>query len=436
MKQNERTFSDAGYLALGLMVGLLAGVAGGYFHRLIDWLAQWPQWLSGQLAGWPLVLAGAIITMLATVLTVWWVRRFAPEASGSGVQEVEGAMEDLRTVHWYRVLPVKFIGGVLSISSGLVLGREGPTIHIGASVAAAVARVCRVVAGDRKGLLAAGAGAGLACAFNAPVAAMLFVTEEMRRQFPFSFRNYSAVALACIMATVVAQWVGGSAPDLRILHVAGTVPLASLPAFVGVGVVLGGLGVCLNAMLLRNADFSAYCQRRLPYGYPAVVGLVIGALLMSYPLAVTGGESLVTQFGAMPPGVGMLLVLVLVRFFTTTASYATGVPGGIFAPILALGMCVGLAFGAGCQMLLPEGSLDPVTLGIAAMGGLFAASVHAPTVGIVLIAELTGTYGLLLPLAMTCFVAQATARWLGGRPIYELLLERTLKASSGEVTRS
>lgn len=420
---------DAPFFAIAILVGALVGVVGGYFHQIIDWLAQWPHWLGSELRGAPLVMVGSLITMMATLLAVFLVRRFAPEAAGSGVQEIEGAMDDKRTVVWYRVLPVKFFAGVLSISSGLVLGREGPTIHIGASISEAVSRGFRVAAADRKSLLAAGAGAGLACAFNAPVAAMLFVTEEMRRQFPFSFRSYTAVAIACILATMATQWIGGSAPDLSINYDAGLVPVPWLFIFVPLGVVIGALGVALNAGLLRCADFSAACQKRLPYAYPAVLGLVVGALLISYPLTVTGGESLVQRFGDMPPGLGLLLILILVRFFTTITSYASGVPGGIFAPILALGMCTGLAMGNALHLLVPHAGIDAVALGISAMGGLFAASVQAPTVGVILIAELTGTYDMLLPLAIVCFTAHVSARWMGGRPIYEQLLERTLAQS-------
>lgn len=423
---------DAAYFSIALLIGLLAGTVGGYFHRTIDWLSQWPQWLAASVQGWQLVLAGACVTMVGTIVSLFLVRRFAPEAGGSGVQEIEGAMADKRVVRWHRVLPVKFFGGIISISSGLVLGREGPTIHIGASVAQGLSQFFRILPAERKGLLAAGGAAGLACAFNAPVASMIFVIEEMRAEFPYSVRNYMAVALACLASTVATEWIGGSAPDLSILYEGGRVALPWLAAFVPLGVILGGLGLALNAGLLRMADFSAACQARLPYVYAAVVGLVVGALIVSFPMFVTGGESLVREFGAAVPGLALLLLVVLVRFFMSIASYASGVPGGIFAPILALGMCTGLAAGTAVLWFFPEGSIHPVAMGIAAMGGLFAASVQAPTVGIILIAELTGTYDLLLPLAITCFAAHISARWMGARPIYELLLERTLRNAQAQ----
>lgn len=421
-----RTFSDLVWFGLACLVGLLVGFVGGVFHLSIDAL-------SGLLAsrvhaGSISVVLVAVLVASITVFCAWLVRRFAPEAAGSGVQEIEGVMAGQRTLHWLRVLPVKFFGGILSLSSGLVLGREGPTIHIGASVASGLADRLRLADLDRKGLLAAGAAAGLACAFNAPVAAMVFVVEEMRRHFPYSFRSFTAVGLACAMATVAADLMGGSAPDLSITVSQQAVSLAMLPWFVVLGVAMGVLGVLLNRSLLFMSTFSQYCHRRIPYLFQALTGALVGVLLVVYPMAVTGGESLVREAGLAPLPLMTLLVLVVVRFVMLVFSYATGVPGGIFAPILSIAMCAGLVFGAVMQWLLPHMVSDPVVFGLAAMGGLFTASVHAPVVGIILVAELTGAYSMLLPLMLTCLCALVTARALGGQPVYEALLKRLLSS--------
>lgn len=182
---------EARHVAIAVLAGVLAGLVGSLFHLLINVLITWPRWLERVLGGWPLVGAAAMVTLACTVLAVFAVRRFAPEAGGSGVQEIEGAMEGLREVRWRRVLPVKFFAGVTAISSGLVLGREGPTIHIGASIAAALSERFRVSELERRGLLAAGAAAGLASAFNAPVAAVLFIVEETHREFPLHLPHLS-----------------------------------------------------------------------------------------------------------------------------------------------------------------------------------------------------------------------------------------------------
>lgn len=144
------------------------------------------------------------------------------------------------------------------------------------------------------------------------------------------------------------------------------------------------------------------------------------------PQTVTGGENVVTQLVAQEPAAALLVALAAARFITMVGSYSSGVPGGIFAPILALAACVGLAFGGITQGLLPDVGAVPVAFAIAAMGGLFTASVRAPLVGMVLTLELTGAYELALPLMATCLIANLAAQWLGGKPIYEQLLDRTL----------
>ncbi len=412
------------FVALALMAGALAGLVGSIFHLLINRLIVWPQWLGQVVEGWALVGAAAGVTLICTVASVMMVRRFAPEAGGSGVQEIEGAMEGLRVVRWRRVLPVKFVAGVIAISSGLVLGREGPTIHIGASISAAVAKFFRTSELERRGLLAGGAAAGLACAFNAPLAAVLFVVEETHKEFPYTFRTYMGVIVAAIASTVVTEMVGGTAPDLTLS--AGPAPLAMLPAFLLLGVVLGVLGAALNASILRAVDFAERSQKRAPYVYPAAVGLIAGALFVLAPQAVTGGESVILKLVTENLGLSALLGLALLRFLTMVGSYSSGVPGGIFAPILTLAVCVGLAFGGAAQLALPEAGFAPLAFAIAAMGGLFTASVRAPIVGVALTLELTGSYALALPLMVTCVTSDLVAQWSGGRPIYTQLLERTL----------
>ena len=414
------------YLALATAVGVIAGAIGSVFHLAINTLLHWPTQLRGVADGPLLVIAAALITLVATVASVALVRHAAPEAGGSGVQEVEGAMAGQREIHGARVLPVKFVGGIAAIGSGLVLGREGPTIHIGASVAAMLSRRFALDATERSGLLAAGAAAGLACAFNAPIAGVLFVIEETRRQFPYRYDTYMGVIAASLLSTVMTQWIGGMAPDLTMQ--AARMPMAMLPLFVLLGGLLGAVGVLLNASLLKALDFAAAIGAKAPYLYPAVIGAAVGALLVLLPQTVTGGEAVITALVREQPGVMILVALAAVRFCTTVGSYSTGVPGGIFAPILSLAACIGLAFAGVLNMIVPDGSLIPAAFAIAAMGGLFTACVRSPIVGVVLTLELTGAYDVAVPLLATCLVANLTAQWLGGKPIYEQLLARTLAA--------
>lgn len=418
-------WAQARYVFFAALTGIFTGTVGSYFHLIIDTLMTWPQRLGEYFGGNNLIVAAAIITMCCTVLSVFVVRRVAPEAGGSGVQEIEGAMEGLREVRWKRVLPVKFLMGITSISSGLVLGREGPTIHIGASLGAAVTDFFKVSETERRGILAAGAAAGLACAFNAPLAGVLFIIEETHKQFPYTFRTYMGVIAAALLATVMTQIIGGTAPDLSMPDVKAS--LEYLPAFVVLGCVLGFIGVALNGGIMWAVNFAARMQQRVPYLYPALIGLCIGALFIVLPYSVTGGEHIIMELAHQKTALVLLLLLACARFFTMIGSYSSGVPGGIFAPMLTLATCVGLAFSGLLELALPS-TMDaaPLAFAIAAMGGLFTASVRAPVVGVVLTLELTAAYGMTMPLIATCLTANLVAQWIGGKPIYEQLLDRTL----------
>ncbi|MGA0561140.1 H(+)/Cl(-) exchange transporter ClcA [Ancylobacter sp. VNQ12] len=419
---------NGGYHIVAALVGAVVGVVGSGFHVGVEQLtAAWPAYLVHGLglSGPGLYVAAALIGAAMAVTSLWLVRRFAPEAGGSGVPEIEGAMEGLRQVRWHRVLPVKFFGGLLSLSSGMVLGREGPTIHMGASIAKAAADIFRLPSEDMRGLLAAGGAAGLAAAFNAPLAAVLFVIEETRRQFPYSPRTYIGVVLASLASAIVTEYLTGNVPYM--LLTVSEVPYGALPAFVVLGVILGAAGVAFNRTLVWCLDQARRLgQRSSYYIFPLVVGLIVGVLMFTLPEATQGGEILAVQLVKENPALGMLALIVLLRFVMTMASYSTGVSGGIFAPILALATTIGLCYGAALGAVVPLPENAHVALAIASMGGLFAATIGAPLVGMVLVMELTGAYGLMVPVMLTTIFANMVAQQLGGRPIYEVLLERTL----------
>ena len=396
-----------------------AGIVGAAFHLTVDALLRWPAWLVARFGSGPeTILMAAAIAATGLLLAFALTRRFAPEAAGSGVQEIEGAMEGLRTVRWRRILPVKFVGGVLGLSSGLVAGREGPTIHMGASIAAAMAEMLKLDRDDMRGLLAAGAAAGLAAAFNAPLAAILFIVEETRKQFRYTFRSYVGVICASAASAIGMGLVGGTAPPLRIEAL--EQPLWLLPAFVLLGVGLGGLGVVFNRCLVGALDWTAATFRRVPFVPALVVGAAVGALAIVLPEAVGGGELLIPHLVARDLPLATLALVAVLRFAGTMASYPVGVPGGIFSPMLALATTVGLGIAILMEGALASGGVPvppsmAAAVAIAAMGGLFAATIRAPLVGVVLAVELTG--GLWAdPAAARDLRHRACRLRLAGRP--------------------
>ena len=234
------------------------------------------------------------------------------------------------------------------------------------------------------------------------------------------------------------ELVGGTAPQLHLDTSA--VPLALLPSFMLLGAALGALGLVFNKCLIAAMDWRASAFRRAPFLYAVLIGAAIGVLTFLLPLAVGGGETLIPTIVLADMPLQMLLLVAVVRFVGTMASYPVGVPAGIFAPLLALATTVGLIGALLVEELLAHTSYAvPPLLGasfaVAAMGGLFSSTVRAPLVGVVLAVELTGGYDLIMPLLVTCVTAHVVADALGGRPIYEVLLERSLRLT-GQVSKS
>ncbi len=418
--------SDAAYFLKAALVGLLVGGLATGFHSVLDFMiAQYAALRMALGTGYLPYLVSVALSAICVAGAFLLVQRVAPEAAGSGIQEIEGAMEDKRPLNWASVLIAKFFGGLLALGSGLVLGREGPTIHMGAMAAEAISKSGGVTAPEHKGLLAAGAAAGLAAAFNAPLAAILFIVEETRRQFPFSYRTYMAVIIASLLSAAVTEKLTHIGPMLLVE--ATYVPVWSFALLGLLGVLLGALGVFFNRALLTVMDLFL----KIPKGFrwlPALAaGGATGVLLNAFPDATGGGEGLVHHLISANYGVLALVLLTLLRLGGVLFSYASGVPGGIFAPMLSIATCAGLAFGVASVNLLPIDMDFRTACAVAAMGGFFAASVRAPLVGAVLVMELTGAYTLIMPVLVTCTTASLTAHHLGGRPIYEQLLERTLR---------
>jgi H+/Cl- antiporter ClcA len=410
------------YLAATL-VGAFAGVIGGAFHALLDQAASGREMLRGLLSaapvpGWLLLMPlGALVLVCA----MWLVRRFAPETAGSGVQEVEAILAGERKLRWRAVLPIKFVAGTLAVGSGLVLGREGPTIHMGAALGQLASERLGPRPGANRALIAAGAAAGLATAFNAPLASIVFVTEELREHFEYRFATIQSVILACCAAVIVSGWMLGQGPDMPMPDLK-LAPIEALPLFLVLGVLIGALGVLFNRLLLGSV--AAYRALGPPgtYAAAAATGLILGALIWFAPATVGGGETLVENLLHGQPALFFLLALLAVRLLTTVGSYGLGLPGGIFAPMLALGTICGAAFAALVSMIAPALALEPEVFAVAAMGALFAATVRAPLTGIILVIELTGAQSLALPIILTCLSATFTAEGLGGRPVYASLL--------------
>jgi chloride channel protein, CIC family len=414
-------------LALALLstfTGIAVGLLSAAFRLALSSGERW----RGALLEWSHhrgvvgLLAVLGICATATAVAAWLVHRFSPHATGSGIPHVEAELRGDWSGSPLRIILVKFFGGLISISAGLALGREGPTVQMGGSVALIFGRLARCAEEECKALLAAGAGAGLATAFNAPVAGAVFVLEELVGRF--NLRITIAALGASAGAIGAARYVLGQTPDFDVVPLAYPGP-GTLPVHFVLGIVVGLLGVAYNRAILGALRVTDRFGRRSPAAIAAAIGAGVGLLGWIAPNLVGPGDEITQQMlsGTQTVfGIGVALALVFVlRFILGPVSYAAGTPGGLFAPILVLGSQSGLVFGALVYRSFPLAGINPTAYAVVGMAALFTAVVRAPLTGIILAIELTGSFTLLLPMLAACCAAMLVPTLLGEPPIYESL---------------
>jgi chloride channel protein, CIC family len=427
---NAKTSDQQSGLALLAFVSLIVGVASGLLgaifrltleqaDRFRDSVLHWAH--SEGSTGLLSMVGGAAA---ATALAAWLVRRYSPYASGSGIPHVEAVVNGELPPAPFRLIPVKFFGGLLAIGAGLALGREGPSVQMGASLAHLLGVAFRRNWPDCRVLLAAGAGAGLATAFNAPIAGAVFVLEELVRRF--DTRVTIATLGSSAGAIAVARVLLGEAPDFRVEPLPypgfGTVPI-----YLALGVTAGLLGVGYNRTLLGTLAALDRLHRWPVELRAALIGATVGLLAWFAPSLVGGGDPITQRVLAGTDTLAMVAVVFILRFGLGALSYAAGTPGGLFAPMLVLGSQAGLLFGTLCSRWAPSVAPHPTAFAVVGMAAFFTAVVRAPVTGIVLVTEMTASFTLLLPMLAACFAAMVVPTLLHDAPIYDTLRQRALQ---------
>ena len=417
-------------LPRAIAVGVAAGLIAIAFRWTLFQTELWRDALAARAHAMGVlgVVLPLALSVGGAVLSVAMVRRWAPEAAGSGIPYLKAVLDHLRQLVGPRVLPVKFVGGILAIGSGLALGREGPTVQMGGAVGQIVGGWLRCSPRERRTLVAAGAGAGLSAAFNAPLAGLVFVLEEVQRDF--GAHVFAATLAASVTADIVARLLLGQLPVFHVridaipeLHL---LPLAGL-----IGLVAAAGGVAFNRGLLASLSAFDRLRARATLAPAAAAGLLTGAVLWIAPDMVGTGHAIMADMLNGHVGLLALIAIFAVRLLLTLAGYGCGAPGGIFAPMLILGAALGLgvAHAAGAVVTLTDNDLRAVA--VVGMAAYFAAVVRAPLTGIVLMVEMTGQYALVLPLVLASATAYGVAEYLRDPPIYQSLLERELRAARG-----
>lgn len=414
--------------ALTVVIGAICGLAAVGFHsalrmvhrRLIERALEQPDY---QWVAWTIVVP-TVGALLAGVL----IHFVVPAAQGSGVPQVKFIYAVKSGRVRLRDALGKFTVGLLQIGSGSSLGREGPTVQMCAGIASSLGRLFAISPHNLRRLLPVGSAAGIAAAFNAPIAAVTFTIEEIVGGLDQTL--LSGVVVAAALAAAIERGVLGEHP---VFDIPGDYVLqhtSSLSIYAGIGVA-----AALASYLFHNGLLQLRLRFRQstllpPWAKPAVGGLATGILavviILSFNTRGVTGDGYETLSAALSGQVELpvMLSLALAKLTATVLCYASGGAGGIFAPVLFIGGMIGGSFGHLDAFLLSHTNVNLGSFALVGMGAYFAAVIRAPITSVLIIFEMTGSYGLILPLMIANSVAFIIARQLAPVPIYEALLDQ------------
>ena len=413
--QQLRLRENQVFLILTIVIGVLAGLTAVLFTVAIE---QTSHRLFG-LA--PSRLRLFAVPPLMSLVTGVLLAKFFPDVRGSGVPQTEAAYHLAGGVIPGRVPFGKFLTGVLCIGSGHSMGREGPSVQIGAGVASVIGRWLHLSPQRVRDLVPVGAAGALAAAFNTPVAAVLFSLEEIIGDMNAALLGSTVVA--SVAAVIVERSILGNeplfhVPTYRLVHP------AELLAYAGLGIVGGAVSVLFCKALLALRSVFLRMPPRTKVFQPAIGGLVIGAVLVYSPAIMGVGYEYVDQ--ALNGGLLLktMAILCFLKLGATIVSYASGNAGGIFAPSLYIGAMVGGAVGMLVHRIAPFPTGDPGAYALVGMGTLFAGIIRAPMTSVFMIFEITQDYQILVPLMVANLLSFMISRHYQPMPVYHALLRQ------------
>ena len=413
-------------LALTIVAGGMCGLAAVAFHLSIGWLesllidranaAPGHSWIF-----WTILSPALGGLVVGLGLTYW-----APAAAGSGIPQVKVAYALRYGLVSVRETIGKFILCAVQIGSGASLGLEGPTVQICAGVSSLLAGAARLSPQNRKRMTSVGMAAGIAAAFNAPIAAITFTIEELVGDLDQTM--LTGVIVAAALAAVVEHSIMGTNPIFRVPRLYVLTKASSLVWYALLGVLAAVVSVAFtDSLLFLRARFKQFTA--LPkWVHPAIGGVATGALavigLEFFHMNGIAGDPYKTLTlalsGTLP--VTMMAAFCVLKLAATVSSYASGGSGGIFAPSLFMGGMLGGAVGYIDVTVFHHSTEAIGAFAVVGMGAVFAGIVRAPMTSILIVFEMTGGYGLVLPMMIANMSAFALARYWRKESVYEALL--------------
>lgn len=416
--------------AEGFLVGIVAGLVVLLYRVLLEYAGREMNLVLEYARKYPALLGGWFLALFVLACIVGKLVKFEPMISGSGIPQVEGEMMGKLDQVWWKVLPAKFLGGFLSLFSGLSLGREGPSIQIGAMAGKAVSKALKREKTEERYLLTCGASAGLAAAFHAPLAGVLFSLEEIHKNFSVS------VLVSVMTASITADYISGEFLGFTSVFqfdIGQEVAPRYYWHIVILGVLLGVMGAFYNKMTIwvqglyfKAKGLNETTRLLIPFLLAGVLGLLLPEVLGS-------GHGLIDMAARGNMVLQSLAVLFAVKFLFSLICFGSGAPGGIFFPLLVLGALLGGMYSTFAVKYMGLEASYISNFVLLAMAGYFTAIVRAPITGIILIFEMTGQVSQMLSMSLVSIVAYLVASGLKSEPIYESLLDSLLRRRGQQV---
>lgn len=406
-----------------VLVGLLSGLVAVLFRLAIENLFSFVLSIthnSGRVYLLPVIACfGSLIAGIA----VFWL---APETKGSGIPFVKAVLQKSGAVIRVRTVFVKFFAGVFSIGTGMSLGREGPSIQLGAGTGAFVSKLFGLKNVNKDTLIAAGAGSAVAATFNAPVAGTIFVIEELLNRFS------SSLLFPCLVATVTASTVAKFILGNKVIfdcNVPGAVMNPeNLVVYICLGVFAGIFGVLFSKTIFFFNSFYAKLNNIPDFIKPVIAAFIIGIIGIFLPYVLSGGNNVVEMLFDNRFSIFLVIIIFIVKFFVTPLCFGSGAAGGIFLPMLMIGAFLGYITG---YFALKTGfDVNPATTGVIGMAAFLSAVARTPITATVMVFEMTAGYDSVLPLMLVSAISDITAEKFGQVPIYSKLLINSYREKS------
>lgn len=412
-----------------ILVGLISGMLVVGFKVSINSLFWTIQKFLSAFPTWQKALIFPLITTLGGLISGFLVFKFAPETKGSGIPYVKMTMARMGNMTRIRSIVVKFFAGVAGIGTGLSLGREGPSVQLGAGAGALVGRLFKMSGTNQDKLIAAGAGSAIGATFNAPIAGTIFVLEELVQKFTLAL--LFPVLVATVSAASLARHFLGSNPSFDLPKLQGGITLENIPVCIILGLVAGLLGVLFSKVIFFNNKLFDKMSKIPNYFKPAIAGLAVGLIGLVIPYVLGSGNFSVDLLLQHKFSLGLVLIIFIAKFFVTPFCFGSGAAGGIFLPMLMLGSFLGYIVSTVCNSF--GFHTDPIVIAILGMGAFLSAVARTPITAVVMVFEMTGGYSHILPIMLSAAIADLVAEKLNQKPIYASLIVQNSKFGDAKI---